>query len=1108
MRMDIKTVVRIAILMSAGIIEESLHADVGVGRMTLPQMAQEPRIDGVIDAAEWRGATGAFGFCRHSGAELGPVESNYRIGRTADKLFFAGCCAVGPAGLIGTDGKKRMSPNGDDNYELVFVGDASKENADFCRMIVNYSGALLANAFRNGGECDWAPTSVRCKSCLTNDVWMFELSVDLAEIGFRDTPHDCHAVRICHAFRNVGAKLGYQGSVIPNDVTYFTANHTMPLVFDDHAASVALKRLNCDGGNWRVALCVENNTDKDLKLAVFAEGRPEHSQPGSVDTVISLCAGQKQSVPIGGPIIGDERVAFKAFVKDSVTGTEVFNRAFSWHPNGGKPEWVSDEDGNKKVKFRFAYYPSYDKIRLAVDLSKLENRPEQVDVSLLDAKRMLLAKTHVAVGTNAIADAIWGVPDLKSKTMSSGDGRYFVELSVPGRADCGEIKEFRRDVFDWEGFKGGTSSCIPAPYHPVCRKVFGGKEHVLTILKDHEVGELGLWDQVIASGKKLLAAPMRVTGNRALLSAESSWDVDGMMVWTLHLRPGHYEPMSLEIPLLAERAKLMHACADGLRHNYAGEIPAGVGRVWDSSKAKRDGSIVGDYLPYVWVGGPLRGLAVFGDNDKGWVVDSATSQCQEIARTPDGTILLKLNLVQRPCDISSEQVIRIGFLATPTKPMEEGWRGIDIGHLFGSCWYWGAALPCDDLYPYDGTDEYFRKLAEAKRTGKVDYAYVDRAVTGRMALFGSTNSPSYAKGKDIIKSHYQNGNWHASLCKGNPDHKLVFYTNARGIHLGSKEGLTFCDEWAREEFAKRPYAYKDSASYSLDPCRSYRDFAAFWWEKMLLSGACDYLYWDDVFAAGNADLVGTEAYRTADGSIQCSQGIFNMRALVRRGAVLEAEHGLVARRNWVHMTNTAIAPVCSFAGVNYDWEDFCGDTPLQKRYSREYIQAATIGRQFGNKVSVMGYFATKDPKSEKLKWLERTGTGACLTHELLWRRVDGWNKAYGKLRDWGYCKPDAQVWNYWDEDVAFPARIDGGKNAALAMAREGEAILVVADWEEGGSYRVKPNLTVLGIKEPIAALDHETGTSIRIEDGVLCFHVQPLDYKMIRIFTKNDKDNN
>lgn len=1092
---------RIAILTVATSVTGSLFAGADIGKLSLPLMGREPVIDGVIDASEWRGAVGAFGFCSHPGATIGPVDSNFRIGRTANKLFFAGCRAVGPAGLNGTDGRNRVSPNGDDNYEFVFVGDTTKENPDFCRLILNFSGAFASSAFRNGRECDWSPTSVKSKSSMTNGVWIFEMSVGLDEIGFCDSPRNCHAVRICHAFRNVGTKTGYQGSVIPGDVMYFTSNHTMPLVFDDQVASVILKRSVGDSGNWRAELRIDNNTEKDVELSIFAEGRPEHSQPGSTDSKLLLKSGQSQCVAVGGPIIGNERVDFKTVVKDSKTGTVVFSRQFSWHPHGDKPEWVSDADSGKKAKFRFAYYPSYDKMRLYADLSKLEERPDYVKVVLLDGCKAVLAKTQLPVGTDAIGELIWSVPDLKSKTLSSGDGRYYVEFLVPGHKECDELKEFRRDVFEWEGFKGGTSSNIPAPYQPVCREVVGGKKHVKTILKDHEIGEIGLWDQVVAAGKNLLAGPMRLTGTRSLLSAESTWDVDGMMVWTLHLRPGHHEPMTLEIPLLAERAKIMHACADGLRHNYAGEIPEGKGRVWDSSRAKRDGSIVGDYVPYVWVGGPLRGLAVFGDNDKGWIVDPKLSPCQEIERTSDGTVLLKLNLIQRSCDIAEGRTIRIGFLATPVKPMEDGWRGIGIGHLFGSCWYWGTELPCDDLYPYDGTDEYFRKLAEATRTGKVDAAYVDRAVAGRMALV-PTNSPGYAKMTDIIRSHYQNGHWHAALRHKNPDHKLVFYTNARGIHLGSKEGLTFCDEWAREEFAKRPYAHKDFASYSLDPCRSYRDFAAFWWEKMLVSGACDYLYWDDVFAAGNRDLVGTDAYRTSNGEIQSSQGIFNLRALVRRGAVLEAEHGLVARRNWVHMTNTAIAPICSFAGVNYDWEDFCGDTPIQERYSREYIQAATIGRQFGNQVEVMGYFATKDPKSEKLKWLERTGTGACLTHEIQWRRVGAWSRANELLKNWGYRRRDARVWNYWDEDIPFPVTIEGGQNAALAMARNGEAIVVVSDWNKGGDYCIKPDYDALGIPDSMSAIDFETGNSMPIENGAVRVKLQRLDYVMIRFFCK------
>ena len=39
---------------------------------------------------------------------------------------------------------------------------------------------------------------------------------------------------------------------------------------------------------------------------------------------------------------------------------------------------------------------------------------------------------------------------------------------------------------------------------------------------------------------------------------------------------------------------------------------------------------VGDFKPYVWIGGPNRGLAFMADNDRGWVPDDE----KKVAYTP------------------------------------------------------------------------------------------------------------------------------------------------------------------------------------------------------------------------------------------------------------------------------------------------------------------------------------------------------------------------------------------------------------------------------------------------------------------------------------------
>ena len=773
-----------------------------------------------------------------------------------------------------------------------------------------------------------------------------------------------------------------------------------------------------------------------------------------------------------------------------------------------------------RIAFKFAYYPYHSKIHAAVSLGSLPD-PEAVKAVRLEVRsskgRVVAAKDFTPDAAHAL-DVIWPIPDLAPLTKASGSADYTIAMIPKGIADATIEKPFKRSVFEWERNRYGLSGAVPAPFEPVRREQGTGnreQEKVSVVLRDHIVDrKTGLWKQVTAAGKDILARPMRfVSASKTCslfpvpcsLSTSSTWDIDGMMLWNLTLKPGHYEPMSLEIPIRAERAKLMHACVDSLRSNYAGEVPAGSGRVWHGGMAPGRSSIVGDYVPYIWVGGPLRGIAVFGDNDRGWVLGEGKSKsekgksaeipCQEIVREKDGTVVIRLNLIQKACDLTEERTIRIGFQATPVKPMRKDWRSWSTGNLLGCCLYWGGYEDSHAVRPHDGTDAFWKKMGEARRTGETDREFL-RAFSRAYDTGADPASPVHTQRLQRASVHFGAG-MHVAAESFRKPCALVWYTNGRGVHYGTPEGETFCDEWNRGMYMTRKFTIRSMAAYELDPCRSYLDYAAWWWKKAFDSGALDRLYWDDVYLSVCTDPVGTDTYRLPSGLVQGSSGIFNMRAQVRRGAVLQAELGKDPTGNWIHMTNTAMAPVSAFAGVHYDWEDPHFGNVFQERYSRAYCQACAIGRQMGVKVGVMGYFTTA--KKEDLPRLKRCSAGVTLTHELGWWKPETVKKA---LADFGYgvAGADVKVWNYWDEDVAFPVAIDGLEWSALAMAKGNEALIIVCNYENrAATARVRPDAGTLGLAKGFGAVNAETGTALAVKNGVVEADLAPYDFVVMRL---------
>ena len=878
------------------------------------------------------------------------------------------------------------------------------------------------------------------------------------------------------------------------------------------ADDVAVELVACgakDASHYEIAVKATNPSAKPAEIVFAATAKPTHSQPATTRETVTLKPGQAKTFALVGPCLNGETVVADFGVRTVADRRTLFRRHRTFAPNAPEPEWMR---ASSAVSFKFAYYPYVNTVHAAADITGCEDfakaKALRLSIFAKGAKSPLAAKTF-APSANGKNEFFWrDLPEL--------DGDYVFRFEAVGLANATAEQPFLRKRFDWEHNALGTSDAIPAPFTAVKREKVeqwkdetaeggAGKtvEKVSVVQRDHFVDpKTGLWRQVLAAGKPVLARPMRLTHTTSL-SSKTTWDVDGLMEWTLTLKPGHYEPLTLEIPLRAERAPLMHACVDGLRSNYAGKVPAGYGRVWASSEAPGRRQIVGDYVPYVWVGGPLRGVAVFGENDRGWILDG--KPCQEIVREKDGTVVIRLNLVQKPCDIREARTIRLGFMATPVKPMAADWRAREHGHLLGACWYWGGETACNSIEPFDGTDAYFRVMGEERRTGRMDKAYLERAVAA-FPYEAKAGTAAWSNEVKTIRAHFNNGLSNAA--RAGETGRLTFYTNARGVHYGDPkgQGATFCNEWNRFEYMSRDIARKTQKAYDLHPNPSYRDYATWWYAKMLTTGACDYLYWDDVFLSGNFNLVQSDAYRLPDGAIQPATGVFDLRAMIRRASVLQTELGRDATGNWVHMTNTAIAPICSFAGVNYDWEDMTGDRPHQEKYPKDYILACTIGRQFGNRVGIMGYFVHgMDNRSERGQWLQRTGAGVMLTHELRWNRWSGhdlYEKAHGCLCDWGYRTPSVTVWNYWDEDVPFPVVVTGVDAASIAMAKKdvGEAMVCVSSFEgRDGTVTLVPDAQTLGLKDGWTAEHALTGEAVAVADGRITLDLPKYDWILLKL---------
>lgn len=1081
-------------------------AEYRIPQARLPLLKTAPTIDGTVDEKEWAGAARMVGF--GWGPLLKPQEASFWVGCDGKELFIAVVSETPPGGKI----ISRVNPSPADGDARVWLDDSIEMVLDplrtdtsgrrrFYHAIINAKGAIYdASHMPTGGGEAWRG-NWRVASKVVGDRWHFELALPLKDMKVTDADlFKPWGIRICRNWKQTSGREQTEWSVVPGA---FLQPETMPVVTWDPAAPVVQTlQLHDDGkANLHIRVAITNPTDKPLDVQASFKCVPKSSAPKEESNALTVPPGQTVVAEIIASALNEE-VATTIQVASKDSQTIWYLRDFAVNPVRPENLWVLEEEAAKKVETSFAYYPYHNKVMLRVDYNSLADKAKVTGI----AARIQRKSGEAIASTNFTARVEWPLPAL-------GEGEYECVVELQGvKTDAIKVP-FVRHVFPWEHNSLGKSDVVLPPFTPI--KVAG--RTVSTVLRKHTLDDLGLWKQVESLDKPLLKKPMRLELNQRPIKGGSlkfterkdtravadskwpggttrcEWDYDGLMKWTLELQPSAkpVESLTLVIPLDDKLCPLFHACTDGIRFNVAGATPKGTGRVWDGSKAARN-SIIGSYVPYIWLGAEERGLAVFGENDRGWATDPKVP-CQEIVRNGD-TLELRLNLIAKPTTIAEPRRIVIGFQATPVKPLPDNWRlwtfmapdptpdgrGRPINFL-GSCWTWGALTPCLDVYPHSEDFRIWDEFKKARESGIRPTEFIDQWIEGK------------AKSDEERKRMRPEINAAFHVLCGKPK-DIISYTNARGVRFDTPEGQTFLNEWHRDAFPQRKWGYGDGVAYDLNPSESFRDYATWYYQKMY-DQFTDGIYWDDIFLQSCFHTVDTDAYEMPDGNIQPAGGLWDMRELIRRTAVLAHERGKKLC-NMVHMTNTGLVPIIAFSQTIYTWEDKAGDLDFQDRFTRDYIRAESTGRQYGAVPFTLYLFNGSD--TNKIAWAKRTGAGVLMVHELKtssWAK-DWWDN-YKRLADFGYGKPEVKVFNYWNANN--PATVTGTDAATLVLSKPDAALVVVCDYGNGGNLTLNLDRKALALPKQIKASDLETGKPLDVADGAVRFELKKHDFKMILV---------
>jgi hypothetical protein len=527
------------------------------------------------------------------------------------------------------------------------------------------------------------------------------------------------------------------------------------------------------------------------------------------------------------------------------------------------------------------------------------------------------------------------------------------------------------------------------------------------------------------------------------IETTSTIEYDGMMKVEMQLSPGKggvsIQRLWLDIPIKKDEGYLFHySMAPEIRRNYSGAIPHG-GKItwmkhpddtqdppvyyrggtnapiWKAEPGPEDGVVwtnrdmkpwehvwKTDFVPYIWLGGPTRGIAWFGASPRGYKVDSK-GVMQRIVR--DGaTVSLQVDLINQPGKLTGTRSIIFGMQASPTKPMPKDWRsqvaipGIDVAV---HCAPWGAH-GCSDKYPDDQDFRVVDEIMNVRKTGVLNPDVFIELDNDRSAHFKSMTNhqdttwlawvmslakvnqavtveadqarKGYVEGALLVPYRYHvdggkhevNYIWRDApkdpmypewVVKQVRNAPLAMYFEEHASTVVNNEWVVYQDEWRGRRIHKKRSEYVAEPQMSINNFSvgrqgfppSYRDFALWYANEWMKRGVS--LYFDNTYLHMEDNPLTSEAYIDDEGDPQPAARLWDMREYHKRMWQLAQEWN--ARKPAYpimlvhHMSNSMMLPI-------HTWNDSMLDIeyPYRSRvpdpFPAEYLLAQATGHQTGS----------------------------------------------------------------------------------------------------------------------------------------------------------------
>jgi hypothetical protein len=1086
---------------TAGAAPASVAADYKVPTITVPYAWHKPTLDGVVHDDEWQDAV-SFSALQTTEHTVSTRQTRFWMMWDADYLYIAMRSPLRPGErLIQALREQDKDVNSifDDSYEIwLDAGTTSPDGQPvFFQYLSNFAGARYdvmqepaAGNSRIGWTAHWNP-----KNHLSADGrnWEMEMAIPRTSV-YKDQPFADGFSFTALLTRNY--KRPWEQNSISGSGSFSVRETHARFILSKSAPAINLLSVgDPQAQTFGVELSARAQADQTLHWLFESDGGVQKEGD------LAVSSGQTAALP---PMLGLDKPGTGSF-RIKVLSADGHQTYFDW---SAKRQWgdltaltQKINDTGDHVDLTLGFNPVRDYLRVNGDFIEYDARAQiaRYHVAVRDSRGQVIAQKDLHLDRLAYVRDIIHLQNLKP-------GAYTAQLTTfdqAGKTLFSQKKQFAKKdpakAFPWWNTRLGNASKVIAPWTPV--RYHAGQFDVWG--RSMRIGPAGLPQQVTSQGQSLLAGgaylaaemggspvikakttalqTLSAAAPRVVVQSVSSLggltvksvvttEYDGMYKVDLTVNAPHptrVKSLKLVIPLKNETANYLHACGEGIRYGFDYRfLPAGkMGQLWDSRAVDGQPMLVGSFIPYIWIGNTHGGLCWFADSDEGWV-PSSTVPALEVRRDSARSTDLVLNFISAATMLHGSRKITFAFEATPTKPIQPGWR-MDT--------WW--------------TNDSFQDWAQVESEGHAG---------NEGLIFSSIPFPlDPVKSRQMVEARHQQTN---AAIFGFSKYRANAVPYFEHINMGEQfvPELTYFDE-----------DWRTHVSRGLSYGKTLADFMIYHLSHWVQDSGIDGFYVDNVSPLADDNIDSGHGYRLPDGRIQPAYQMFDTRLYFLRMRAAFAEQGKPGKIV-LHMTNHMIAPWMESADIALDGEHHVIYPEMGKDFmdfwSPERLRLDYPG-QWGTAVNFLQeYQGSWDPAA--LKKAMRAYTGMLLLNDVLASaNANSLNQEAWTARDhFGMEANDVRFLGYWDPQKGFTSGTV--KVAVSGWLRpgpgpgHGKLLLVVVNTGEktDASVQVDPAKLGLPALSQCRVTDAETGQAITISNQTdLTVPLERHDYRQILI---------